>query len=71
MIVEDLDLWLENLLQMISRQVTRALQLIDAMCNTVLEGSVSMPRSIFSVCQCVRQDILPWTSCLIRCYAEN
>ena len=28
-----------------------ALQLIDAMCSTVLEGSVSMPRSIFSVCQ--------------------
>ena len=28
-----------------------ALLLIDAMCNTVLEDTVSMPRSIFSVCQ--------------------
>ena len=35
----------------ISPSLQGALQLIDAMCNTVLEGSVSMPRSIFSVCQ--------------------
>ena len=52
----------------------KGVALIDAMCNTVLEGSVSMPRSIFSVYQSLSDhpgQFLPWTSCLIRCYAEN
>ena len=40
-----------NMANDMSPSLHGALLLIDAMCNTVLEDTVSMPRSIFSVCQ--------------------